>query len=79
MDAHPGQVANGQEEVGLDQGGQSRYDHLPMLGAYTATYYLAHVPRPDSAVALQVRGGVADELERVVRHRQLFRNVSLVF
>ena len=79
MDALPGPVANGRNEVGLDQGGQSGYGHLPVLGVYTATYYLIKDFRPDSAVALQVRGAVAAELERVVCHRQGFRNVGLVY
>ena len=69
MDALPGPVANGRNEVGLDQGGQSDYDHLPMLGTYSNNFYYPHVQRAATEVALQVRGAVAFELERVVRHK----------
>ena len=69
MDSLAGPLVNGEYEVGLDQGGQSDYDHLPMLGTYSNNFYYPHVQRAATEVALQVRGAVAFELERVVRHK----------
>ena len=58
-------------------GGQSVYEHFPEAGEYSDTGAVHKAPA-QSPAALQVRGGAASELRRVVRHGQSFEHAPKV-